>query len=100
MTRPVCRPLRLPVTESASSCAGVAPRKLMVVFGEAVGVPGEGNTLTEPDARTAAGRGLGRLRVAPAAPHPAVPSATTSARDEYHRVRCILKVVSAFLWND
>jgi hypothetical protein len=78
-TRPVCAPLWLPVTVTVPRRGAVTPRKLIVVFGDAVGVPGDGNTLTTPEARTAAGRGVGSPRVAPAAVQPAAGSATTTA---------------------
>ena len=81
----------------------MAPRKLMVVFADAVGVPGDGNTLTDPEARTAAGRGFGSPR-APAAAQPAVAEATEPDESLGESVRgrpgaSHYGVVSAFLWN-
>jgi hypothetical protein len=66
----------------------------MVVSGEAVGVPGEGKTLTVPDARTAAGLGFGSpLRAAPAALQAAAASATTMVIPAILRGRCIRSVL-------
>ena len=85
----------------AASSAGVVPRKLIVVFGDAVGVPGDGKTLTVPEARTAAGRGLGSpLRAAPAALHAAAPSAMTTVIPASFRARCIGSCSSPPAWEE
>jgi hypothetical protein len=55
-------PLLEPVTTIAPAASVPGPRNVIVVFGDAVGVPGIGNALIEPVASNAAGRGVGSGR--------------------------------------